>query len=55
MQASNTQRIAMYEAIVTSRIFDDRIMEIYFADKQPVFLPINSAASLRKSSPRQIA
>jgi pyruvate dehydrogenase E1 component alpha subunit len=37
MQASNTQRIAMYEAIVTSRIFDDRIMEIYFADKQPVF------------------
>lgn len=37
MQPSSEQRIAMYQTIVTSREFDDRILEIYFADKQPVF------------------
>jgi len=37
MQATNQQRIDMYEMIVTSREFDDQVMAIYYADKTPVF------------------
>lgn len=37
MKPTAEQRRAMFESIVRSREFDDRILELYFADKMPVF------------------
>jgi acetoin:2,6-dichlorophenolindophenol oxidoreductase subunit alpha len=37
MTPNADQRKAMYTSIVRSREFDDRILELYFADKMPVF------------------
>ena len=37
MKPTAAQRKAMYSDIVRSREFDDRVLELYFADKMPVF------------------
>ncbi|MFK7732723.1 MAG: thiamine pyrophosphate-dependent dehydrogenase E1 component subunit alpha [Pseudomonadales bacterium] len=37
MKPTTEQRVAMYQSIVTAREFEDQVVAIYYADKQPVF------------------